>query len=60
MTLPEQNDSLTTSYQDAPDEHAFSALSHLSAAQLDELAEKLTPRISAILARQVNQRRYGA
>lgn len=60
MTLPEQNDSLTTSYQNAPDEHAFSALSHLSAVQLDELAEKLTPRISAILARQVNQRRYGA
>lgn len=60
MTLPEQNDSLTSSYHNAPDEHAFSALSHLSAAQLDELAEKLTPRISAILARQVNQRRYGA
>lgn len=31
----------------------------LNQLDLDALAEALTPRISAILARQVNQRRYG-
>lgn len=43
----------------SPVEEAFSPVS-LTLLDLDALAEALAPRISVILARQVNLRRYGA
>lgn len=62
MTFPEESQSFLAEKQHASSDTFSQAhlLSHLSSEQLDELAEALTPRISAILARQVNQRRYGA